>query len=153
MFINQNLVKKIKEIVSELDLVFYEVRFTKMDGNDIFEVSIDNKTNDISIDDISDFSKRVSIVLDDYERDMPNNYFFQAISPGIKRRLFTLDNYKQSIDKTITLKYFDGKKMNKLVGTLIKAEPIIIKQENGETIEIEFNSIRSGRWINLDDNN
>jgi ribosome maturation factor RimP len=141
---NEKLIENINNIVSDLDLIIYDIRFTKFDNNDIFEVVVDNESNNIGMELIEKVTRPISKMLDDFEKDMPKNYYLQVISPGIRRKIKNIKHYELSIGKTLIIKYHNGEKTVKVQGKLLKTNPILLEVD-GESIKIEFDTIKEGK--------
>jgi ribosome maturation factor RimP len=139
------LINEVKTAIEDNDLVYYIARFTQFDNKEIFEVVLDNKEKNIGMDQITKFSPIISKIVDKYEKDMPENYYLQIISPGIRRRLYSIENYEQSINKEISIKYHNGDKTVKVIGTLKSINPISLETKEQGELEIKFESIKEGK--------
>ena len=143
---NEILIKEIYKIVESNNLIIYDIRFTKFDNNDIFEVVVDNKTNNVDMNNIEKITKPISNLLNDYESEMPENYYLQVISPGLKRNLKTNQHYELSLNKKIKIKYRENQKTFKIEGTLLNINPIKITTDE-KIVEIKFENIKEGKWV------
>lgn len=141
------LIDEIKSIIERENLVFYNTRFTKLDNNEVFEVIIDNRRNNISVDEITLMTSLISKLLDEHEKDMPKNYYLQIISPGSKRNLYDLNHYGLSLNKELKIKFLESNSKTKtIVGRLININPIIIRDSDNIEVQIKFEDIKEGRW-------
>ena len=100
---NDALIEKIYElcepIAKELNDEIYHIEYVKENGEYYLRVYIDKEAG-VRINDCEDFSRAVNPLLDekDYIKDQ---YFFEVSSPGLNRKLFTIEHYKKYINREI----------------------------------------------------
>lgn len=114
----------------------------------LLQIYIDNRNNDVSIDDCGLVSKRISVLLE-IEKILSDNYRLEVSSPGIDRPLTKLKHLKNVIGKKIsisTFRKFDNK--NKFNCELVDFDEnnISVKRKNIEDV-IAFAEIKDMRLI------
>ena len=137
---SQDLTNKINEIVSATEMELVEVNIQSK-TNPIIEIIIFKKEG-VSLDDSTQISRAVEseINLDEY---FPNNYNLEVASPGLDRKLTTLDDYRRNLGNKIEIKLYSKVNNQKdYVGTLedYDEEKIYLKVEDN-VLEIETNNI------------
>ncbi|NLD16024.1 MAG: ribosome maturation factor RimP [Tissierellia bacterium] len=136
----QELTNKINEIVIANEMELVEVKIQSK-TNPIIEIIIFKKEG-VSLDDCTQISRAVEseINLDEY---FPNNYNLEVASPGLDRKLTTLDDYRRNLGNKIEIKLYSKVNNQKdYVGTLedYDEEKIYLKVEDN-VLEIETNNI------------
>lgn len=136
----QELINKINEIVIANEMELVEVKIQSK-TNPIIEIIIFKKDG-VSLDDCTQISRAVesNINLDEY---FPNNYNLEVASPGLDRKLTTLDDYRRNLGNKIEIKLYSKVNNQKdYVGTLedYDEEKIYLKVEDN-VLEIETNNI------------
>ena len=115
-------------------------------ANQTLRIFIDNEEG-ISLEDCEKVSKHVSKVLDT-ENDFSENYFLEVSSPGLDRKIFYNEQYKDYIKDNfkVTFLYKENKKTVK--GQLDDVYDVGIKLEIKEEVcEIPFSSIIKANLI------
>lgn len=136
----QELTNKINEIVIANEMELVEVKIQSK-TNPIIEIIIFKKEG-VSLDDCTQISRAVEseINLDEY---FPNNYNLEVASPGLDRKLTTLDDHRRNLGNKIEIKLYSKVNNQKdYVGTLedYDEEKIYLKVEDN-VLEIETNNI------------
>ena len=80
-------------------------------SNQTLRIYIDNKDG-ISVEDCELVSKHVSKVLDT-ENDFSENYLLEVSSPGLDRKFFYKEQYKEFLKENLKVTFFDTKKKTK----------------------------------------
>ncbi len=136
----QKLIEKIEEIVLENGMELVEVKIQSK-KNPLVEIIIYKKEG-ISLDDCTLISRAVEsgVDLDEY---FPDNYNLEVASPGLDRKLTTLDDYRRNLDNNVEVRLYS--KINdfkEFVGILKEYdEKNIYFMVEDEMIEIEINNI------------
>ncbi|NLW41768.1 MAG: ribosome maturation factor RimP [Tissierellia bacterium] len=136
----QELINKINEIVIANEMELVEVKIQSK-TNPIIEIIIFKKDG-VSLDDCTQISRAVesNINLDEY---FPNNYNLEVASPGLDRKLTTLDDYRRNLDNKVEIKLYSKVNNQKdYVGILedYDEEKIYLNVEDN-ILEIETNNI------------
>ena len=109
-------------------------------SNQTLRIYIDNKEG-ISVEDCELVSKHVSKVLDT-ENDFSENYLLEVSSPGLDRKFFYKEQYKEFLKENLKVTFFDDLNKKTIKGQLEEVDEISIKLETKDEIqEIPFSSI------------
>ena len=109
-------------------------------SNQTLRIYIDNKEG-ISVEDCELVSKHVSKVLDT-ESDFSENYLLEVSSPGLDRKFFYKEQYKEFLKENLKVTFFDDLNKKTIKGQLEEVDEISIKLEiKNEIQEIPFSSI------------
>ena len=109
-------------------------------SNQTLRIYIDNKEG-ISVEDCELVSKHVSKVLDT-ENDFSENYLLEVSSPGLDRKFFYKEQYKDFLKENLKVTFFDDLNKKTIKGQLEEVDEISIKLEiKNEIQEIPFSSI------------
>ena len=109
-------------------------------SNQTLRIYIDNKEG-ISVEDCELVSKHVSKVLDT-ENDFSENYLLEVSSPGLDRKFFYKEQYKEFLNENLKVTFFDDLNKKTIKGQLEEVDEISIKLEVKDEIqEIPFSSI------------
>jgi ribosome maturation factor RimP len=109
-------------------------------SNQTLRIYIDNKEG-ISVEDCELVSKHVSKVLDT-ENDFSENYLLEVSSPGLDRKFFYKEQYKEFLKANLKVTFFDDLNKKTIKGQLEEVDEISIKLEIKDEIqEIPFSSI------------
>ncbi|MDB3880880.1 ribosome maturation factor RimP [Gammaproteobacteria bacterium] len=109
-------------------------------SNQTLRIFIDNKEG-ISVEDCELVSKHVSKVLDT-ENDFSENYLLEVSSPGLDRKFFYKEQYKEFLKENLKVTFFDDLNKKTIKGQLEEVDEISIKLEVKDEIqEIPFSSI------------
>ena len=136
---NDALIEKIYElcepIAKELNDEIYHIEYVKENGEYYLIVYIDKEAG-VRINDCEDFSRAVNPLLDekDYIKDQ---YFFEVSSPGLNRKLFTIEHYKKYINreiKVILKSAINGSKTHIGILKSVNEDAITIMQDEELTI-------------------
>ena len=143
-----------KKLYSILNPIFFDsdyeiVRIKSFSlENKTVQVMIDHKNKTIDIDDCANFSKKISIILDE-TNIMPENFNLEVSSPGIDRPLTRLkDFYKCKGNKiSITEICKEDEKINhKGILYEIKSNNILLNK-NDNIVSIEFDKISDAKLL------
>ena len=115
-------------------------------SNQTLRIFID-KNEGISVEDCEKVSKHVSKVLDT-ENDFSQNYMLEVSSPGLDRKFFYNDQYKDYLNEPLKVTFFDSKNKKTIKGRLEEADETSIKLELKDgTRQIAFSSIIQANLI------
>ena len=115
-------------------------------SNQTLRIYID-KNEGISVEDCEKVSKHVSKVLD-AENDFSENYMLEVSSPGLDRKFFYKEQYKEYLNESLKVTFFDTLNKKTVIGRLEGAYDNSIKLElNDEIKEIAFSSIIQANLI------
>ena len=115
-------------------------------ANQTLRIFIDNEQG-ISLEDCEKVSKHVSKVLDT-ENDFSENYFLEVSSPGLDRKIFYNEQYKDYIKDNFKVTFLDKENKKTVKGQLDDVYDVGIKLEIREEVcEIPFSSIIKANLI------
>ena len=115
-------------------------------SNQTLRIYID-KNEGISVEDCEKVSKHVSKVLD-AENDFSENYMLEVSSPGLDRKFFYKEQYKEYLNESLKVTFFDTQNKKTVTGRLEGTYDNSIKLElNDEVKEIAFSSIIQANLI------
>jgi ribosome maturation factor RimP len=115
-------------------------------SNQTLRIYID-KNEGISVHDCERVSKHVSKVLD-AENDFSANYLLEVSSPGLDRKFFYKEQYKDYLNEPLKVTFFDTQNKKTIRGRLEEADDNSIKLELKDEIkEIAFSSIIQANLI------
>ena len=115
-------------------------------ANQTLRIFIDNEEG-ISLEDCEKVSKHVSKVLDT-ENDFSENYFLEVSSPGLDRKIFYNEQYKDYIKDNFKVTFLDKENKKTVKGQLDDVYDVGIKLEIREELcEIPFSSIIKANLI------
>ncbi|WP_192805346.1 hypothetical protein [[Mycoplasma] mobile] len=115
------------------DLI-YEITWTKEKDDSFLQITL----NENNLEKITEYSKEISNILDNYEKELPSKYFLDISSRGINLSIQkeNLDNY---LEKYIEISLVNETKKIKGILWEIKNETIILKVNfKGQFRKIEY---------------
>lgn len=135
-----NLEETIKLTVESLGASLYDIVTVNEHGRTIYRVLV-TKEGGISLDKCAEISRMISPILD-VDEPLSGDYILEVSSPGIERKLRTLDHFKASIGENVKVKdianeVFKGELLS------VSDDSITLKTEFGEEI-VSYDSIISG---------
>lgn len=137
----------IESLVSSLGLELYESAVVSENDETIFRVSViskeivDGKRAGVSLDECVELTHLISPLLD-VTPPVSGEYRLEVGSPGIERKLTTIDHFKMSVGENISF----GKQKDKFKGLLERVEGSkIFVNIDDEIIEFDFNDIKKAR--------
>ena len=140
-------IKKVLE--DDIERLGYKVWGLELFGrrsNQTLRIYID-KIGGISIEDCEAVSKHVSKVLDT-ENDFSENYMLEVSSPGLDRKFFYNDQYKNYLNESLKVTFFDSQNKKTIQGRLVEVDKKSIKLEMKEDpMRIAFSSIIQANLI------
>ena len=141
-----SLQNDIESIVKSVDLELYDTVVVNENDETIFRVSVispefeEDKRKSISLEKYVELTHLLSPLLD-VTSPVSGEYRLEVGSPGIERKLTTLDHFKKSVGENINLLSDE-----KIKAKLLKVEGNkLFLEKDGETIEIDFNDVKKAR--------
>lgn len=124
-----SLESDIRSMVESIGLKLYDTSIVTEGGEVIYRVSV-TSANGVSMDDCVEATKLISPLLD-VTPPVKDEYRLEVSSPGIERRLRTLDNFKNSIGEKVKIQTFDKEKLRGMIVSVDGAS-VTIKTSEGE---------------------
>lgn len=134
-----NLEESIKLAVESLDAQLYDIVIARENDKNIYRVLV-TSPDGISLDKCAQISRMISPMLD-VQEPMSGEYNLEVSSPGIERKLKTIEHFKASIGEKVKVKDIATEVYK---GELISAddEKIVISTEFGDEA-VDYDSILS----------
>ncbi|MEN4046395.1 ribosome maturation factor [Sulfurimonas sp. NWX367] len=138
----------IESVVKSVDLELYDTVVVNENDETIFRVSVisseieNGKRKGVSLDACVELTHLISPLLD-VTPPVSGEYRLEVGSPGIERKLTTLEHFKKSLGENVSL-LLDEKE--KLKGKLVKVEGSkVFIEKDGEMHEVDFNAIKKAK--------
>lgn len=137
-----SLESDIKKMVESIGLSLYDTAVLNENENTIFRVSV-TAPGGVSLDQCVEATHLISPLLD-VTSPVGGEYRLEVSSPGIERKLKTLEHFAQSVGEKVSLSTLSKEKFEgEMVG--VENDEIILKtKENGEQ-RIPFRSISKAK--------
>jgi len=139
----------IESIVKSVDLELYDTEIVSENGSSIYRVSvvspniIDGKKEGVSLDRYVELTHLISPVLD-ITPPMGGEYRLEVGSPGIERKLTSLNHFQKSVGDMVALTLSDKTKLKgKLVDIVESVLSVEDEEKNIHTIE--FGDIKKAK--------
>ncbi len=134
--------KEIKEIINSLGVNYYDSEVVNENNNKIFRIYITSKEG-VTLDKCAEVSEVISPLLD-LNPPIKDKYFLEVSSPGIERKLKTLNHFNSSIGELVKITLYSTEKIE---GKILEVKENIIKirEEDGEIVEINFDDISKAK--------
>ena len=138
--------KVLEEDIERLGCKIWGLEFFGRRSNQTLRIYID-KNDGISVEDCEKVSKHVSKVLDT-ETNFSENYILEVSSPGLDRKFFYNEQYKDYVNEPLKVTFFDSQKKKTIQGRLEEVNKLSIKLEIKEgPMQIAFSSIIQANLI------
>ena len=138
--------KVLEEDIERLGCKVWGLELFGRRSNQTLRIFID-KTEGISVEDCEKVSKHVSKVLDT-ENDFSENYMLEVSSPGLDRKFFYNEQYKDYLNEPLKVTFFDSQNKKTIQGRLEGTDETSIKLEQKDgTKQIAFSSIIQANLI------
>lgn len=137
-----SLERDIKKMVESIGLSLYDIQMLNENDQVIYRVSITAKGG-VNLDQCAQVTHLLNPMLD-VTPPMSGIYRLEVSSPGIERRLKTLEHFEQSIGEKVLFSTIDKEKYE---GELVSAtnDAIVVKSKDGTTSSVPFRSISKAR--------
>jgi len=137
-----SLERDIQKMVESIGLSLYDTQTLNENGQVIYRVSV-TALGGVTLDQCSAVTHLINPLLD-VTPPMGGEYRLEVSSPGIERRLKTLEHFAQSIGEKVTLSTVDKEKIE---GELVAVEGdlIVINSKESGKQSIPFRTISKAR--------
>ena len=138
----------IESLVKSVDLKLYDTAVVNENDETIFRISIvsdvivDGKKEGVSLEKCVELTHLISPLLD-VTPPVSGNYRLEVGSPGIERKLSTIDNFKKSIGEKVSILAANKDKYRGIL-TKVEGSKIFIDIDD-ESVELEFNDINKAK--------
>ena len=138
--------KVLEEDIERLGCEVWGLELFGRRSNQTLRIYID-KNEGISVEDCETVSKHVSKVLDT-ENDFSENYMLEVSSPGLDRKFFYKEQYKDYLNEPLKVTFIDSQNKKTIQGRLEGTDETSIKLEQKDgTKQIAFSSIIQANLI------
>lgn len=132
----------LEALCKEADLELYDSELTSENGKKIYRVYVIKKGG-VNLDDCARLSEILSPIFD-VEPPVNGEYFLEVSSPGLERKLSTIEHFAKSIGEMVKITTNENEKFQaKLLS--VENEFIHLQTLNGEKINLNFNKIKKAR--------
>jgi len=145
----QKVVQLADQVAEHKGLRVYDLQLFGSGRGKTLRIFIDRRDSDkISLDDCSEFSKALGLLLD-VEDPIDGNYNLEVSSPGIERELKKDWHYKESVGKTVSFNL--NQPLSKIMPAVQQRDASrkkltgVIKSLENENLEIDF----EGQTLNV----
>lgn len=137
-----SLESDIKKMVESIGLSLYDTAILNENDQTVFRVSV-TAPGGVSLDQCVEATHLISPLLD-VTSPVSGEYRLEVSSPGIERKLKTIEHFAQSIGEkvvfsTVNKEKFDGELI------AVENEEITVKSKDGETHSVPFRSISKAK--------
>lgn len=132
----------LEALCKEANLELYDSELTSENGKKIYRVYVIKKGG-VNLDDCARLSEILSPIFD-VEPPVNGEYFLEVSSPGLERKLSTIEHFAKSIGEMVKITTNENEKFQaKLLS--VENEFIHLQTLNGEKINLNFNKIKKAR--------
>ncbi|WP_304546496.1 ribosome maturation factor [Sulfurimonas microaerophilic] len=143
-----SLQNDIESLVKSVGLELYDTSVVSEFGETIYRVAVispefeDGKRKGVTMDECVDLTHLISPLLD-VTPPVSGEYRLEVGSPGLERKLTTLEHFAKSLNENIAFTTMENEKIKaKLVN--VDGSKLTFENEDGTT-ELEFNDIRKAK--------
>ncbi len=143
-----SLQSDIDSLTKSVGLELYDTMIVNEGEETIYRVSVispdfeDGKRKGVSLDTCVELTHLISPLLD-VTPPVSGDYRLEVGSPGIERKLITLDHFKKSLEENVSVVY--GEK-EKLKAKLIQVDgKKLTFEKEGETYEVNFDDVKKAK--------
>jgi ribosome maturation factor RimP len=138
----KELEESIKLTVEGCGVNLYDIVNTRENKNNILRIFI-NSSEGISVDKCAQVSRMLSPLLDIHE-PVNGKYILEVSSPGIERKLKTLNHFQNSIGDMVKIKEFSTETFKgKLISVSDDGNIVLEDEETKQNIDIKYDDILS----------
>jgi len=138
----------IESIIKSVGFELYDTVIVNENDETIFRVSVispeieDGKRKGVSLDNCVELTHLISPLLD-VTSPVSGEYRLEVGTPGIERKLTTLDHFKKSIGENVSLSLGEKEKMR---AKLLKVEgKKLFLEKDSQTVEVNFDDVKKAR--------
>ncbi len=133
----------LKSLLKECEVELYDTEIVTENGRKIYRIYITSKDG-ITLNKCEEVTKIISPLLDT-NPPIEGQYYLEVSSPGVERKLKSIDNFKSSIGELVKINTFDKEKIK---GKLLKVDEdnkILIREESGGLKEVNYTDIEKAK--------
>ncbi len=133
----------LQNLLKECDVSLYDTEIVSENDHTIYRIYITAK-NAVTLDKCTEVTKIISPIID-LDPPVKGEYFLEVSSPGIDRKLTTLEHFRYSIGDLVKLKLQDGTKIKAKLLDVNDNNIIIYDKSEKEDKVIQFSEIVKAR--------
>ena len=143
-----SLQNDIESVVKSVGLELYDTAVVNENDETIFRISVisndveEGKRKGVSLDECVELTHLISPLLD-VTAPVSGEYRLEVGTPGIERKLTTLDNFKKSIGENVSL-LLDEKEKIKAKLVKVEGNKLFVEKE-GKIHEVDFNAVKKAK--------
>jgi ribosome maturation factor RimP len=143
-----SLQNDIESMVKSVGLELYDTVIVNEGDETIFRVSVmsnemqDGKRKSVSLDRCVELTHLISPLLD-VTPPVSGEYRLEVGTPGIERKLTSLDHFKKSIGEQVSLTLTNKDKVKAILKN-VEGNKLFLEVDN-EVIEIDFNDVKKAK--------
>ena len=133
----------LKSLLKECEVELYDTEIVTENGRKIYRIYITSKDG-ITLNKCEEVTKIISPLLDT-NPPIEGQYYLEVSSPGVERKLKSIDNFKASVGELVKITTFDK---DKIKGKLLKVDgdnKILIREESGDLKEVNYTDIEKAK--------
>ena len=136
----------INNAVLSLEVELYSFSLQNSTRNTTVSIYID-KQGGVGIDDCVAVSRQVQLQLSNHEKYA--DFHVEVSSPGVERKLHTIDHYKNNIGKLAKVKFSHAEENKTIEGYIISVDgdDIVLSQGDADRICVSFSNIIKSKLI------
>jgi ribosome maturation factor RimP len=135
------LEESIKLAVEGCNVDLYDIVTTKEHKKNVLRIYITSKDG-ISLEKCTEVSRMISPLLDIHE-PFSGEYNLEVSSPGIERKLKTLNHFKSSIGEKVKIKEYSTETLKGEVLSVEDDGTITLKDDEGDELKTKFDEVLS----------
>ncbi len=133
----------LQNLLKECDVNLYDTEIVNENDHTIYRIYI-TAQKAITLDKCTEVTKIISPIID-LHPPVKGEYFLEVSSPGIDRKLTTIDHFKYSIGDLIKIKLQDGTKIKAKLLDVKDDNILIYDKSDKENKSIPFNVISKAK--------
>lgn len=143
---DNNVVESIKtlseNLLSDNDIELVDIEYRGEGRGRLLRIYID-KEKGVTVDDCADFSRELSVILD-VNDVIPGKYTLEVSSPGLRRPLKNIEDYKKFKGKLVLVKTIESINNRKVFKGILNtcSEDHILIEIDGVSYEVPFHLIK-----------
>lgn len=146
-----------REVASREGCELYDLEFVGSGQGRILRVYIDKTPGPVGIEDCSNVSKGLNLLLDVEDLIPGDNYYLEVSSPGLERELKRPEHFARAVGEKIWLKlkrsagqiFGEGLEAKAVIGAKQITVPVLAADAEGIDIDLETQKLRL-TWEDID---
>jgi len=144
----KNVQPVLENVASECGVSIWGVEWTTEDGRVILRVYVEHE-NGVNMETLTRFTRKLNLLLDETD-PVPCTYTLEVSSPGLERRLFTLEQCARYVGSTVKVKCTpDAKQARKRFKGRLEAveEDCLVLEDGADTARLPFHLVATAHLV------